>query len=509
MARGPVMGRLGVWLVVGAMAPRVWGDAPVIEHFSPAGIARGTTNCVTAAGRIGAWPAQVWCSAAQVSFHASTQQGQWEVRVPHEVPAGAHWVRVYSSDGVSEPRLFVVGTGHETAEHEPNDLFRAAQRVTTLPTTINGWLQKSGDVDSYAVQVPAGWRIEARLDAYTLMGKVDAVLRWLTPAGHVLAMNHDFETLDPRLLWQAPEATEGVLQVMGFKYPADAEVRLWGGDGGAYRLHLRVLEAALDSTGESVPEREPNDAWAQAAIVDTPELDVCGRIDRPGDLDRFRWRAHKGEHWVLDVAAVGLGSRLDAWLSIENVQGKELARNDDREGSVDPRLEWTAAEDGEYAAVVGSLVRSVPAEAAYRLRMTRGMPEVRAILSTATVALSAGSTNELKVQVQRLRGFAGPLEVSAPDLPLGVSAAAVPVPEAGGEVVLKFVALPQTAPTEQPLRVQVRSIDAGTNWPAEFKLTGTSSNNGMPGGYKRLLRDTIDSIWLSVKAAPPSPSGKP
>ena len=50
---------------------------------------------------------------------------------------------------VDGSELFIVSDTREIAENEPNDDYRKPQRIaaTTMPVTVNGQLEKSGDVD--------------------------------------------------------------------------------------------------------------------------------------------------------------------------------------------------------------------------------------------------------------------------------------------------------------------------------------------------------------------------
>ena len=135
-----------------------------------------------------------------------------------------------------------------------------------MPATINGRLNKTGDVDSFAFALCAGQWLDARVDAYTIGSKTDALLRLVTPDGPSQAWNHDFTSLDPRLLWQAPVTGAYIVQLMAFKYPADSEVRFTGGDGCVYRLHLASLARAPELITGGAPEHEPNDSTRRRAL---------------------------------------------------------------------------------------------------------------------------------------------------------------------------------------------------------------------------------------------------
>jgi hypothetical protein len=203
------------------------------------------------------------------------------------------------------------------------------------------------------------------------------------------------------------------LQLFGFAHPAGSEVRFTGNDKCVYRLHLAtgpvvshtlplgvqrgrtnalqlfgwnlggfaarpvVVDASQVATnadwwmptipgverlprlpvgnGPELLEHEPNATAAAAQELPVPGA-VSGRIEPVGDVDRYVFAAKKDERFSLGVQAVALGLPVDAWLAVENSEGKELTRNDDAT-SADPQLEWTAPADGRFVLAVGSLLR--------------------------------------------------------------------------------------------------------------------------------------------------------
>src|SRR4029453_10666821 len=102
--------------------------------------------------------------------------------------------------------------------------------VEHLPASLNGRLDKSGDVDSFGIALEAGQTIVASVEAFTLASPVDAVLRLVDFRGVQVAFNHDDgRTLDPFLAWTAKSAGTYILQVFGFAYPATSDVKFTGG----------------------------------------------------------------------------------------------------------------------------------------------------------------------------------------------------------------------------------------------------------------------------------------
>ncbi len=530
--------------------------APVLDHLFPAAVQVGTTNVVTAVGKFDAWPAKVWVDAPGIVFKAETNSGKFSVEVAADAPVGGHLVRLYNDQGVSGLRFIVVTKERQTEEVEPNNEFKKPQAIEAFPAFINGRLEKSGDVDSYAVALEVGQTLVASVEAYTLASPVDAVLRVVDARGVQVAWNHDGgPTLDPFLTWTAKSAGTYVVQVFGFGYPADSSVNFVGNTKCVYRLHLSrgpyvnhtvplgvtrgkkttvelvgwnlpaPASVEFDATavpddrsearlvgkgfsnevqlavvdGEVVLEREPNDTASGTNRITLP-CGVTGRIDRAGDVDRFPFTARKDAKWLISVEAVALGFPLDAWVRIEDAQGKELAKNDGATG-VDPKLEWTVPADGEFVVVVGNRLQRGGADFRYHLLVRPAKPELRVTLTDSALAVTPGQTNDFKVALKRLHGFAGELKVAATNLPPGLSVEPVVVASKDNEAVLKFVASTNAQPWSGPLQISATETN-GRLHRAVFDLTSATVNNGVPGGYQRLVVESTDQLWLTLLPAP-------
>jgi hypothetical protein len=116
---------------------------------------------------------------------------------------------------------------------------------------------------------------------------------------------------------------------------------------GDTRPHQILVETALPV----LAEKEPNDGFRQAQPIPVPAA-VDGVIERPRDVDVFRMEGKAGQKLLLEVLAARHGSGLDSLLTVYDVDGREVASNDDMEGSVDSRLEVTLPRDGVYYASV-------------------------------------------------------------------------------------------------------------------------------------------------------------
>lgn len=464
----------------------VHSGAPRLEHVHPVGFARGSTNAVKMSGKADPWPPKIWVQGDGVQITASTNKNELQFVVASDAAPGARLFRLFNSEGASEPLLFVVSDGPESVETEPNNHFNQPMFIETLPVHVNGRLDKSEDVDSFQLKVPAGHRLIASVESYVLMSKLDAVLRLVDTEGHQLAWNHDSATIDPRLDWWSEEDTDVVLQVFGFAFPATASVRLTGGSGAIYRLHLSITNG---------PGTEP--ARERPSKLSLPSS-VRANFREPGAQHRFKLPVLKDERISIRADAESLGSPLDAWLAIENGEGKQLARNDDANGSRDPAIDWKATEDGEHTIVIGSLTRNVGTEFFYELHVQSAVPDWSTSLSVSSLVAKPGSTNEVKLTFNPLRGFTNEIRFIADNLPEGVTCVSVTAPGKGGEVKLSLVTC-ETAPEWQgPIRFFVHDTVADIKRVIPFTLTATSVNNGVPGGYRVLLAEELDHAWLTV-----------
>lgn len=554
---------VGAWV---AVTFPVMGAAPTLDHVLPVAVQTGTTNTVTLVGKFEPWPPRLWLDGSGVTVEPTTNSGVVTVVVAPDAPEGTRFLRAFNEEGASAPRFLMVTSEPQTAEVEPNHEESAPQRIESLPATVNGRLEKNGDVDAFAVSLRAGQTLVAWLEAYTLMSPIDPVLRLVDSKGIQRAWNHDeVGSLDPFLTWTAPADGTYRVQVFGFAYPADSDIRFTGNARCVYRLHLqggpvaaypwplgvrrggvtplvwrgwnrtgdtnaavefdgtgigaeestverkgpglaRVLRIPVGDGPEAI-EREPNSTRETAQSVEVPSA-VSGELNEPGDEDRYGFRAAKGQALILEVQASSLGFPVDAWLRVEDATGKELARNDDAQGA-DPRLEWTAPDDGTFVAAVGSLVRRYGTEQRYRVSFRPAQPRMLATVGENAFSLKPGQTNTISVTLARQSGHAVPLTVTVDGLPEGVSVVPVEVSEKAGDAVVSLVAATNAPAAQGPIQIRVAEKESGRVQSARFSLVSAGENNGVPQGYRRLVRETVSDLWLTVLPPPPPSTNAP
>jgi hypothetical protein len=381
----------------------------------------------------------------------------------------------------------VIGADREFEEKEPNNHLAEAQEAG-LPSIFNGRLDKNDDVDCYKIHLKSGEWLDASLDAYTLMSKIDGVLRLVTTNGVTLTWNHDYETFDPHLWWRSPSDKTVVLQVFGFAYPANSDIRLTGGEECFYRLHVAS---------------SPPPEWRDSKIEGTNSLplEVSGTISRAGEEDKIPFIGKKDQYILAEIKSATLGYPLDAWLKIIDSSGKEMKRDDDANGSPDPRIEWKCPADTNYFFVVGSTLNRGGSNYHYRLKANFAQPDFRATWSANSLTMNAGSTNTLKIDFKRLFDHKNEVIPKFSGLPAGLTVTATNLPAKGGEVSFPIVAPTNATPFQGPIRLALIDSKTKQEHLAVFELTTRGENNGVPNGYSKLAIDSLDSIWITVKPA--------
>ena len=512
--------------------------SPVLTHVHPAAVARGEVTEVRLVGTFDPWPCRVWVDGPGVEFVAGEAAGVFTVRTAADAPVGPRLMRAFNAEGSSIPIALVVADTPQILEVEPNTDFRHPQVLPSSTVTINGRHEKPDDVDSFAVELTDGQSLVAWVEAYVLAAGFDSMLRVIDAAGVTMAFNHDAKTLDPFLVFTAPRDGRYVIQTMGHAYPASTDVRFAGGETCVYRLHVSTgpvvrntwplgvtagAAATVDLEGwnlttsrldisAGLPPEVPAIVSDVPEFFETPEagvmtlpFGVSGRIEIPGGHDQYEFTAVKDSVLEMSVTARRYGSEMDPWLKIRDADGRELAANDDDGGSLEPRLVWTVPADGRYAVEVGDLTQRAGAEFFYRLQVRPVRSVMTAVAASHAVTVVPGKSADFKVVVTRRPGFTAPLKVVALGLPVGVTAAEVDVPEAGGEVTLVLTAGNDAATASTPIRLVVREVDGGKEQAVTYAMATVSENNGVPQGYQQLLIGSTDQLWLTVTPPPPPP----
>jgi hypothetical protein len=109
----------------------------------------------------------------------------------------------------------------------------------------------------------------------------------------------------------------------------------------------RTLPGAVARTGAVVPEVEPNNTAATATRVAVGD-DVVGRINPANDVDWFAIDLEADTRVSFEVFASRLGSPLDSYLELYDVDGTTLLMANDDAEVYDSRIVFDVRETGRY-----------------------------------------------------------------------------------------------------------------------------------------------------------------
>jgi hypothetical protein len=463
------------------------------------------------------------------------------VTIAADAALGTRPCRVWNSQGAAGSLPFVVGNLPEVVEREADG--DPVPTPVPLPLTINGRIFPREDVDLWTFPLSAGQVLTACVDAGRLGSPLDPWLEALGPGGRRIAEAAPAFASDARLSFVAPRDGTYTLKIHdvnvkggqsyvyrltlttgpsivrvfplggqrgarvsftpeGIGVPAEAEaepvslpsagaergpepVRVPFAAGGSAVVEIDDLPASL--------EAEPNDESAQASGVELPGVGD-GRIGQAGDVDVWAVALEQGRTYVFDLRAARLGSSLDGLLSLTDAGGKELARAEGAAGrGGDPTLTYRAPATGRYFVRIRDRFRSRGGPAwAYRLRSAESPgADFRLTLLTDTLTLARGGSAKMKVEAERLGGFAGPIALDVVGLPEGTSVAkSVIAPNAGSaDMVLK--AEPGAA-----IRAVVVTVQ-GTAEIGGGKVVRQAARRAPPG------LPEVDTLRLAVALPPP------
>lgn len=147
------------------------------------------------------------------------------------------------------------------------------------------------------------------------------------------------------------------------------------------------------------PEVEPDDDASKVKAIALPAT-LIGTIDKPGDVDHFRFHSKAGESLVFEVVAKSLGSGLLASLAVLDAEGKTLAEAAPPDGVTDPVLTVTVPREGEVVLRVADADYAGSGNHFYRIN-TASAPY---LTDAYPLGVQAGEATTVRVEGLNLRG---------------------------------------------------------------------------------------------------------
>jgi len=531
----------GVVAVVFVTASLANAAPPKLQHLFPSGGKRGESVEVTAAGAFDKWPTQIWVNRAGVEAVAEKDKGKFKVTIAADAEPGVYWLRAFHAEGASSLRPFIVGMLDELTETEPNESLDQGQAIVSA-TIVNGRLGKSDDVDTFQLDLKAGQTLVAALDASRTLGSpMDAVMQVCDDRGFVIEQNDDARGTDPMVVLPIPRHGRYFVRLFAFPATPNSTIGFAGSNDFVYRLTLTTAGFVDHAFPMAVPRSGSHDVtlfgWnladdlkplaiaandtSQAAMLFSPSVAnaitvpvvehrcivatlgsgpkqpqaiqlpavISGLVEENRDVDAFRFSAVKGDKLVFRAESDSLGYLLDPILTLVDGTGKVVGEVDDT-SQRDCELAATIPADGEYDLQIRDVHRHGGFRYVYRITATKSEPDFQLTLPQETFVLTPGKPLVIEITVGRLRGFNEAIQITAVELPAGVTVK------------------PVTSAAKGDSSKKVKLELAAEEGPAEgtFRISGTSASEGGPQRFARFSpagsKEALDQPWLTVIAPP-------
>lgn len=243
-----------------------------------------------------------------------------------------------------------------------------------------------------------------------------------------------------------------------------------------------------------VKEQESRERAGNTLSISVPGI-AEGTIDRPGDVDRYVFKAERGQQVAFEVETPQVGPpQFNPRFGILDEEGRELFSNVYKRlgrqltfylKTVEPKTLYTFERSGEYSLVIGDLTRRFGnAGFRYRLLLRPQIPHVGEVRTdTDRLNLVAGQARKITVTTDQEEGYSGDIALVLDGLPEGVEfypgtevkAYQGPVPEDGLR--------PRFSPTSESVTIVVLA-GAGapaTPLPVKLRLLARPISDDGPG----------------------------
>ena len=217
-------------------------------------------------------------------------------------------------------------------------------------------------------------------------------------------------------------------------------------------------------------ETESNDTTRDAQRIDLPKI-INGRMDKPGDVDVFAFRARAGEKIVAEVYGRRLNSPLDSLLRLTDASGKVLELNDDymlkdehlhtnMMGLVthhaDSYLMAEVPQTGTYYVHLTDSQRHGGDAYGYRLRVAPAQGDFALRVAPSSINTYQGRIVPISMHALRKDGYDGEIEVVLKNAPAGFKLDGGRIPAGRDSVRMTLTVPPKAAVGPMALELQGR-----------------------------------------------------
>jgi len=439
-------------------------QAPTINTPASLGARAGEETELTLTGTNLTDPVSVLLTCpAKVTIPTDNKNGtepgklRVKVAVDPKCPNGLYTVRIATKNGISNPRPFVVDSLPFAASAATNRTKDTAQAVA-VPASVSGTV--AGETSEFfKVKVNANQKLTFEVLARRIGSPLDPIV-----------VLHDAKTKRELIDLYADDTPglQGDCRLTHtFKEPGEILVEVRdtthrGGGDFAYRLRIGEFPGATTAfplvaqrgkpvtvgfagpettdpvnvtapsdpglaafyvtpTGGGWPlpvlltdhpeaiEQEPNDEPAKANKLPVPG-GVSAKFDKAKDVDHFAITAKKGQKLAISVLTFEVNSPAEVLVRVLDAKGGQVAANNP--AAPVNRFEFTPAADGEYViACEHQNFLSGPNEV-YHLAVVPVGPDFTVALAFDRGEAAAGGSTGVSATVNRLNGFAGPVELT-------------------------------------------------------------------------------------------------
>ena len=460
-----------------------------------------------------------------------------QFQIAPDCPLGEHVLRVRTATSLSDAVTFWVSPFRTEYEFETkvgeNDSIAKAKPIP-MNVTVEGHILPGPEMDRdfYRVEARQGQRISIEVEAVRLGtlhfgGENDLEVFLFDADGKQIAHNDDsaLYVQDPVLSVVAPRTGTYFIEIKQqvFYPPRQAWYRAHigtfsrptaifpaGGQAGT-TVAARILG---DPTGErteqvALPNKHGNfDYFAGAAGEHPPSPNVLrvspypnvigggtvvlpaalnGILEKPGQVDTYRFTAKKGQPWKVQVFARTLGMPVDPKIWIRAADNpKNLLESDDvrlldlgepsvrgtwhTKEQLDPVAVFRAPVDGEYLLGIEDTTGAAGADHVYRVEIEPLRDTVYTHITMndgyqlprlTGLIVPRGSRWTLDVQLAQGIGnsYKGDIELEAVGLPRGVAMIAPRFARGATRMPVQFVAAPDAEPQAALIQLLARPVD--------------------------------------------------
>jgi len=430
-----------------------------------------------------------------------------DIHIEENASPGNREIRLLTQQGITNPLCFQVGVIPEVIEDEPNDPNMEGLPVYNVPVLFNGQIMP-GDVDRFVFHSSKGQKLIIEAQARQLIPYMaDAVPGWFQATlalydskGKQLAYVDDYRfNPDPIIFFEVPEDGDYTVEIKDsiyrgredFVYRLSISERPFvtsifppGGKTGTRTLasvkgiNLPEKQLLLDTSPEgryirkaflynnnglsnpvlyrvdNLPEyteSRSNNSIDNAERITIPVI-INGAIEKPGDVDTFKFDCVAGSEIVAEVYGRRIDSPIDSLLRIMDRNGKVLVWNDDSDDKAsglithqaDSYIYFKVPEDGTYLVQISDAQGYGGDEYTYRLRISYSLPDFTLIATPSALNIPAGCSIPFDIHIIRRDGFNGTIELYLKDMPEGFSLSGGYVPQGKNIIHLTLTAPIQT-----------------------------------------------------------------